>query len=111
MPARLRNVDVSLAIFSNQGQPAANLFSAASGHTLEEIPEVGSIICRIPHTGFVPGQYRMNVFCTSNGAILDWVQDAAVFQVHGGDFYGSGKSPPAGYGSVLVPHAWEVRGR
>jgi hypothetical protein len=51
----------------------------------------------------------VNLYCTVNGILADWVKDAARVNVENGDFYGSGKLPPKGYGSIAVPHDWLVR--
>jgi hypothetical protein len=38
------------------------------------------------------------------------VRDAARLSVEGGDFYGTGRSVPPGYGSMAVPHEWRFVG-
>jgi lipopolysaccharide transport system ATP-binding protein len=57
----------------------------------------------------MPGVYHVNVYCTVNGVMADWVMDAATIEVEAGDYFETGKVPPNGYGPVVVPHRWEVR--
>jgi lipopolysaccharide transport system ATP-binding protein len=56
----------------------------------------------------MPGRYTINTHCTVNGSLADWVIDAATIDVLDGDFYGTGRLPPHGYGSVVVPHRWSA---
>jgi hypothetical protein len=48
------------------------------------------------------------VFCRANGEIADWVVDAGTIEVAEGDFFRTGRLPPAGYGAVAVTQAWLV---
>ena len=38
------------------------------------------------------------------GDVADWIQEAVTFSVSGGDFFGTGKLPPAGQARVLIEH-------
>jgi len=55
----------------------------------------------------LPGSYSVNIYCTVNGVLADWVVDAARLDVAEGDYFGTGKLPPRRYGAVIVPHRWE----
>jgi lipopolysaccharide transport system ATP-binding protein len=44
-----------------------------------------------------------------NGIIADWVQQAALLTVEPGDFYGTGRLPPATHGGFLVPQQWKIQ--
>ena len=106
--AALGRVAVSVGIFNSTGEGAAFLGTEIVGHELGSMPEQGVVVCRLPMAPLLPGRYTMNVFCTVNDVIADWVIDAAQLEVTEGDFFGSGRLPPAGYGSVAVPHSWAV---
>ncbi len=105
---RLRNVAVSVGLFTVRGDGALYLANEVSGDQLPEIPATGTLVCRIDRTPLLPGRYSMNVYCTVNGILADWVQEAAIVEVAEGDFYGTGRLPPPGYGATVVPHAWSV---
>ena len=102
----LRNVDFALALFTTRGEGVAHLSTNASGGPFTHLPEIGEVTCQLPRASVAPGLYRVNVFCTIGGQVADWVTDAALIEVAEGDFYGSGRLPPSGYGSVLVEHSW-----
>jgi lipopolysaccharide transport system ATP-binding protein len=104
----VRNVDVSLTLFTTRGEGVAILYTVTTGQTFASLPAKGAIVCQIPRASVAPGQYSLNVFCTVGGQIADWVQDASVVEVAEGDYHGTGKLPPPGYGYVLVDHTWQV---
>jgi lipopolysaccharide transport system ATP-binding protein len=102
----LRNVDVAVGLFTTRGEGAAHLSTNATAGTFESLPTSGSLACLLPGLPLLPGTYSMNVYCTVNGEVADWVTDAAVVEVAEGDVYGTGRLPPAGYGSIALRHSW-----
>ena len=107
--APLRNVHISMAFYNPFGEGALYLSNDVAGNQFENIPQEGAFTCAFDKLPLLPGYYSVNVYCTINGVLADWVRDAARVHVEDGDFYGSGKLPPKGYGSVVAPHAWSVR--
>jgi lipopolysaccharide transport system ATP-binding protein len=103
----LHNVDVAISIFSSRGEGAGHLFTGSTGQTFDTISERGTFVCRIPDMPMIPGSYLINLYSTVNGVISDWVIEAATIDVAEGDFFGTGRLPPPGYGSVLVSHDWK----
>jgi homopolymeric O-antigen transport system ATP-binding protein len=104
----LRNVEVSMDIFAQSGQCMVMLNNEMLGVEFATVPSVGRFKCRVPRLCLSPGQYHITLFCTVNGSIADWVQQAAVLTVEAGDFFGSGRLPPSSHGGVLVPQTWQV---
>jgi len=104
----LRNVHVSMAFYNTYGEGVLYLSNELVNRFFETLPSKGSLICKFDRFPLMPGSYSVNLYCTVNGVLADWVTDAARVNVEDGDFYGSGKLPPKGYGSVVVPHDWLV---
>jgi lipopolysaccharide transport system ATP-binding protein len=104
----LRHVVVSLGLFTTRGEGALHLSSEAAGQELTIRAGRGTIVCELPRSGLLPGEYRLNLHCTAAGTIADWIGDAASIQVAEGDFYGTGRLPPPGYGSIAVDQRWSV---
>jgi lipopolysaccharide transport system ATP-binding protein len=102
----LRNVDLAIGLFTTRGEGAAHLSTDVTAGTFESLPSSGAVACRLPGLPLLPGTYSLNVYCTVNGAVADWVTDAAVVEVAEGDVYGTGRLPPGGYGSVALRHSW-----
>jgi len=105
----LRNVHISMAFFNVYGDGAAYLSNDLVGRSFDLLPPEGSLFCHFKHFPLLPGTYSVNLYSTVNGLVSDWIQNAARVNVEDGDFYGSGKLPPNGYGSVAVTHDWYAK--
>jgi len=104
----LRNLTASFGIYSQSGQCLIMLDSDMAGAEFKSVPRDGRFTCRLHRLPLSPGQYYLNLFCTANGEIVDWVQSGAALNVAAGDFFGTGKLPPSGHGGLLVPQEWQV---
>ena len=56
----------------------------------------------------MPGRYGFTIYCTINGVVSDWVQNAGFFDVEPGDYYGTGKLQPSDQGIFLINHYFNV---
>lgn len=82
-----------------------------TGQSFGEIPEQGSLLCKIPRLPLPAGHYRVAFRLTGDVRdrdVLDSMEHALDFQVEGGDFFGSGKIPDARAGVCLVPGDWAL---
>lgn len=104
----VRNIEISLGVFTLRGEGVVYLGNALTGDPFRSVPTRGTIVCQLPHSGILPGRYTVNVYCTANGIVSDWIVGAADFDVAEGDYYLTGKTPLPGYGSVAVPHRWSI---
>ena len=104
----LRNVHVSMPIHGMYDEKLFHLASNTSGSDFEEVPPEGTFECFIPRLPLQPGRYTFNVYSRVGADVADWVQGAGILDVAPGDFFGSGRLPPANQGSVLVEHRWQV---
>jgi lipopolysaccharide transport system ATP-binding protein len=75
---------------------------------LANLPPEGRILCRLPKCRLSKGVYDVNLYCGVKGQTADWIRGAAQFQVIEGDFYGTGRLPPAHAGLVLSEHSWQI---
>jgi lipopolysaccharide transport system ATP-binding protein len=109
----LRNVIVSVGIDDHSGTRILLLDSEMTGTNLNRVPPGASAvrvsIARLPLT---PGRYGYTLYAAAGGDVLDWVQSAGFIDVEAGDFYGSGRIPPAnqGQGYFLLDHGFELIG-
>jgi lipopolysaccharide transport system ATP-binding protein len=104
----LRNLEISIDLFAQSGQCMLILNTEMVGAHFDTIPPTGRFTCRIERFPLSPGQYHLTLFCRVNGAIADWVQQAALLIVEGGDFFGSGRLPPSSHGGFLVAQDWNL---
>jgi lipopolysaccharide transport system ATP-binding protein len=107
----LKNVVMSIDIFAQTGQCMLILNNEMVGVDFESAPKAGRFSCRIERFPLAPGQYYITLFCRVNGIIADWVSQAALLTVEGGDFFGSGRLPPSSHGGFLVPQFWHVESK
>jgi lipopolysaccharide transport system ATP-binding protein len=104
----LRHVSVEFVVSTMNGECILMLNSSMSGTEFQTAPSSGWVRCLIRRLPLTPGQYSLNLYCTVNGILADWVQQAALLTVEPGDFYGTGRLPPATHGGVLVPQTWAI---
>jgi homopolymeric O-antigen transport system ATP-binding protein len=106
----LKNVEVSIDLFTQAGQCMLIMNNRMVGSDFECVPEAGRISCKVKSFPLAPGRYYITLFCTIRGTIADWIQEAVYLTVEAGDFYGTGSLPPASHGGFLVRQAWECHG-
>lgn len=104
----LRNVTISVGLFNPRGEGAVYLGNEIVGDPMDDLPAEGSFVCSLERGALMPGRYIANIYTAVNGVVADWVTDAASIEVLEGDYFGTGRTPPSGYGSVVVPHHWRV---
>ncbi len=95
--AALPDVQVAVGIDDSLGQRVANLSSEVTGQRLGHLAgQAGAIWVHLPRLPLLPGRYYVTLYAAAGGQVLDWVQNAAYFDVEAGDFFGTGKLPPQG---------------
>ena len=104
----LQNVHVALGVHGRFDENLFHLSTGVNGFDFETVPAKGRIICRIPRLPLQAGRYTFNLFCTVGGEVADWIENAGMIEVEAGDFFGSGKLPPAAQGAFIVQHSWSV---
>ncbi|HTG55106.1 MAG TPA: ABC transporter ATP-binding protein [Niabella sp.] len=70
--------------------------------------EKGYIDLKIADFPFNEGKYSFTVYSQVNGIVADWIKDACVFYVEGGDFFKVGKTVLERQGPFLVKHQFEI---
>ncbi len=102
--------DFNIGIYDRSGVCVAHNGTQYICRPLEKPPAVGLMVCEIPRLPLPPGVYYVNTSIIRDGGVrADRVERAARFTVESGDFYGSGRIPPAASGKVLMDYVWEVR--
>jgi lipopolysaccharide transport system ATP-binding protein len=104
----LRNVHISLAFYNSRGEGVAHLSNDVTGALFDNLPSSGTFVCDFSKLPLLPDTYTVNLYCTVSGVLADWVVNAARIYVIEGDYFGTGKLPPKGYGAIVVPHKWDV---
>ncbi len=108
-----RGVEVALSLHGPLGESLFRCQSSSSGPSYTIPRGQGAVACHIPELPLLPGNYTINVFAHVGGdpataavEILDWVQDAASFEVFESDYFGTGRLPPKSHGYFVVRQSW-----
>ncbi len=102
----LQNVAVAIGISSNSGSFVSMLSNQVAGDAFESIASDGYFTCKIKKLPLMPGNYTAGLIVRANDVILDWIQQAVTLVVEPGDFYGTGRMPPASHSGVLLEQEW-----
>lgn len=98
-------ISVNVGISDEQGTRVCLLSTTMSDSTTGTIPVTGGVVrFELPRVPLVTGRYSLTLYATAQNEVADWVIDAAVMDVAEGDYFGTGRTPPAGQGKVLVSH-------
>jgi lipopolysaccharide transport system ATP-binding protein len=102
-------VAMSIGVYTLTGQCMLILSNEMVGTEFDLVPSCGQFSCLVKRLPLTPGQYYLNLYCTVNGVLADWVQQAAHLMVEAGDFFGTGRLPPQTHGGILVAQDWRVK--
>jgi lipopolysaccharide transport system ATP-binding protein len=83
-----------------------HLDSEACGAELAPMQSSGQYRCHIPKLPLPPGSYLLNTQLAVGTQVADHVYSAAKIEVHGGDYYQTGKPTPTCGAVFLVDHSW-----
>jgi lipopolysaccharide transport system ATP-binding protein len=107
----LQNVLFAVGIDSPSGDRIAHLSNELTSEIFSTLsPSATSIVVDIERLPLAPGRYGVTIFCSANGVIVDWIQNAGFFDVEGGDFWGTGRVPPSNTGILLISQRHSLRG-
>jgi lipopolysaccharide transport system ATP-binding protein len=106
--APLTRFHVSAPIRDPSDNIVCYLSSALQRNDFEYIPysKIIRIGIRIPKFQVVPGRYRLTLYSTVRGDLVDWIKGALTFEVQPGDYYGTGKLPAADQGQFLPDYTF-----
>lgn len=101
---------VGFTVFGPLGERLFQCKSDLTGKRFTIPRGVGRLICAIPELPLLPGTYSINIFASVGGDenILDWLQDAATFEIFESDYLGSGRLPATSYGHFVVRQTWQL---
>jgi lipopolysaccharide transport system ATP-binding protein len=98
---------VQLAINDSLGARTAVLHSGVAGGESDLPAGLHRIRCHVRDLPLVPGAYTLELKLLAGGETLLFERSAAPLLVEGGDFFGTGRLPPAGWGGRCLLHqAW-----
>jgi lipopolysaccharide transport system ATP-binding protein len=102
--APLARAAVQLAINDSLGARTAVLHSGVAGGEADLPAGAHRLRCRVRDLPLVPGAYGLELKLLSGGETLLFERSAAPLLVEGGDFFGTGRLPPSGWGGRCLLH-------
>lgn len=107
----IKNPIIALGIDNSAGQRVLHLSSETIGQNFDEINiQNNHLDFKIQRLPLVAGIYTVVMFLSSEGSVIDWIQNAANFNVEHGDFYQTGKLPPQEQGYFMADYSVRVGG-
>lgn len=103
---RIEGVTAGIGIVSDKGSFVSLLSNQVAGETFQTIGREGFFTCKIRKLPLAPGSYTLSLIIRSNETITDWIQQAVTIVVEPGDFFGTGRMPPASHAGVLLEQEW-----
>lgn len=103
---RYDNLTFAIGIYHGHSAFVGLLSNELSCELISFDGEEGVVVCCLEKLPLTRGTYILNVIIRENGVIQDWIQEAKVFEVENGDFFGTGKSVPESHGGVLLEQRW-----
>jgi lipopolysaccharide transport system ATP-binding protein len=98
----------SFTLYNQYNQPVANFNSAIASENDWQNTLGSKISCEIQQLLLVPGRYQLNVSITWNQELQDHLVAAAMVEVLPGMLQGRVISKNSDYGSVALPHVWDL---
>lgn len=105
---RPRNVTTAIGISSPSGGFVTLLSNQLTGDSFEQINQQGHFSCVFRKFPLTPGSYTLNLIVRQNEVIQDWIQEAVNLVVEAGDYFGTGRVPPASHGGVFMEQEWSA---
>jgi lipopolysaccharide transport system ATP-binding protein len=80
-----------------------------AGNQLDRSVREGVAVCEVPRLALPPGEFWINTsLIAADGGRCDRVEQAKYFDVHPGDYYGTGRLPQGSTSRALMDHAWHL---
>lgn len=105
----LDKFNVAIGIDNQIGERVTILSTEVIGSTFHNVRNnIDCLVINIKKLPLTPGRYGFTIFSSINSVITDWISNAGFFQVEGGDFYNTGKLPPAMQGNFLLDYTFQA---
>jgi lipopolysaccharide transport system ATP-binding protein len=107
---QINGVKIGVAINNERyGIQLTVLANEVINNIFDRIPKKGVFLCEIPKLSIVSGQYYLNLFCSINDVVSDWLVNVCQFNIEAGDFYNTGKNMDNSQSQFLMEYAWTIK--
>jgi len=103
----IRNPRFTITLQTMSGTKLSRINSAETSTLSVHLENNLTVRCCIPHLPLCPGSFKISLVLADEGRVLmDAIEDAALFFVVDGDFYGTGKHLATYDYPILLPCQW-----
>lgn len=110
MDRDIGGVDIGMTIYDELGVAVSHLSTRHGRDLTADSRRLGETcserVCTIKRLPLLPGRYRINIVAQCGPENLDHIEDAAQFDVIGGDYFGTGRLPDRGL--IVIDHQWQA---
>jgi lipopolysaccharide transport system ATP-binding protein len=104
------NYQVAVGLDDETGTRVTHISNETTGQIFPILPKGDSNIqVKVQRLPLKSGLYTFTLFSSSNGEILDWIQEAGMIDVENGDFYHTGKLAPEGQGNIFLNYSISIK--
>jgi len=107
-PVPLRSPSATMIFEAMTGERLFSIQTLAQHGYIHELPQCGTLRCRVPVLPLLDGIYYMTFLFGSQANQLDYLERAISITVDAADFFKTGNLPPARQGRFLVEAQWQL---
>ncbi len=107
--SELNNFHVSVGVDDQNGHRITIFSNEVTNQQFNQVKgESGTVEIALSKIPFRAGLYTFTIYSKVNNEVTDWIQNAGSFHVEAGDYYATGKLPPAGQGNFFIDHHFRL---
>ncbi|WP_452220367.1 ABC transporter ATP-binding protein [Lacinutrix salivirga] len=103
---KYNEISLTASVYNRKGNFLFSCRSDSINKTFSLKKGEDTYICCIPKLPLNSGEYYLNVNCSIGHSMFDYIEESINFNVHGGDFYGTGKLPAKKRKGVFIDYNW-----
>ncbi len=103
-----QTVNVNMGFYNTMDEKLLHLSTEYVGENNTKSCSDGKLVFSFDKFPLPEGIYKINFTLWGGYQRLDWLQNSIMLNVSSGDFYHSGRIPPASENKILVDYSWEL---
>jgi len=103
------NLLAGITLLNSEGFFITEMSNHYTNYEIRTNQQEGCIVCSVPNLPLTKGEYSLNIILRNYGIIQDWIQDAVIFSVENGDYYGTGRAVSSELKIVLFDQNWSLK--
>lgn len=102
----LKNISFGICFIDAFNRIVSRLETDLSDANFKTVSGNGSVVCEIERFPLGEGQYHLEVGVAAQNEVCDYIPNAGSVTIQQGDFYKTGRLPPAKQRTFFMAHSW-----